>query len=341
MFDLTRITRKNVRNLQPYSSARDEFNGQATIWLDANENPFETALNRYPDPVQSQLKQILSDRKKVDANSIFVGNGSDEIIDLLFRAFCEPATDKAYIFPPTYGMYEVCAAINNVEVVKLPLTKEFQLPSLEEIGRQVNTKGLLFICSPNNPTGNRFELETITEIANMFNGLVVVDEAYIDFSKGQSAIQLLNNVPNLVVIQTLSKGYGLAGLRVGVAYTSKEVVDVLNRIKPPYNVNSVSQQYACEIISDDLKVQMQIIEILQQRDWLLEQLSELPQVVTVFPTDANFILIEFNDALTTFDKLKQQGIIVRNRTNEIPNCLRISIGTAAQNQCLIRTLKSL
>jgi histidinol-phosphate aminotransferase len=238
-------------------------------------------------------------------------------------------------------MYEVCAAINNVEVVKLPLTKEFQLPSLEEIGRQVNTKGLLFICSPNNPTGNRFELETITEIANMFNGLVVVDEAYIDFSKGQSAIQLLNNVPNLVVIQTLSKGYGLAGLRVGVAYTSKEVVDVLNRIKPPYNVNSVSQQYACEIISDDLKVQMQIIEILQQRDWLLEQLSELPQVVTVFPTDANFILIEFNDALTTFDKLKQQGIIVRNRTNEIPNCLRISIGTAAQNQCLIRTLKSL
>ena len=241
MFNIENITRKNVFKLAPYSSARQEFTGEASIWLDANENPFETEINRYPDPNQTAFKTEISALKNISMNQIFIGNGSDEAIDLLFRAFCEPGEDKSYIFPPTYGMYEVSATINNVETVKINLTTDFKIPECSDILKVIDSKGLLFICSPNNPTGNVYSLARIKEIASKFKGVVVVDEAYIDFSKTESAISLLEEVPNLVVLQTMSKAYGVAGLRLGMAFANEQFITVLNKIKPPYNVNSLSQ----------------------------------------------------------------------------------------------------
>jgi histidinol-phosphate aminotransferase len=241
MFDIKNVTRKNILRLTPYSSARQEFPGEANIWLDANENPFETEINRYPDPYQIALKSSISNLKKIPVSQIFIGNGSDEAIDLLFRAFCEPREDKSYIFPPTYGMYEVSANINNVETVKIDLLADFQIPEYSDVLKQIDSKGLLFICSPNNPTGNIYALETIAAIASNFKGLVVVDEAYIDFSNTESAILLLEEVPNIVVLQTMSKAYGVAGLRLGMAFANEQIITVLNKIKPPYNVNSLSQ----------------------------------------------------------------------------------------------------
>ena len=239
MFKLENIIRKNIIDLTPYSSAREEFKEEASIWLDANENPFETIVNRYPDPFQTALKKELSIIKGLQTNQIFIGNGSDEAIDLMFRAFCEPDKDKSYIFPPTYGMYEVSAKINNIETVKINLKPDFQLPDKSDFIEKIDSAGLLFICSPNNPTGNTYSLKSIKEIASVFSGLVIVDEAYIDFSSSKSAISLLNEIPNLVVLNTLSKAYGLAGLRLGMAFASKEVIAVMNKIKPPYNVNSI------------------------------------------------------------------------------------------------------
>jgi histidinol-phosphate aminotransferase len=341
MFSIDNIIRKNIFRLTPYSSAREEYKGEASIWLDANENPFESDVNRYPDPYQIDLKKEISSIKKVDINQIFIGNGSDEAIDLLFRAFCEPGQDKSYIFTPTYGMYEVSANINNVETVKTSLSVDFKLPNNKELNNVIDSKGLLFICSPNNPTGNVYSLESIKEIASVFSGLVVVDEAYIDFSNSISATSLLNEVPNIVVLQTMSKAYGLAGLRIGMAFASKEIISVLNKIKPPYNVNTLSQTEGLKVLKNRRKVLDQIGQIKAERSVLVESLLSIPSVKKVYPSEANFLLVEFDDSEKVFTTLRSKGIIIRNRTSEIKNCLRITVGTPKQNKELINAIKEI
>ncbi len=341
MFNIDTLTRKNIRELTPYSSAREEFSGQATVLLDANENPYDTDLNRYPDPFQKELKNAIADLKNVAADQLFIGNGSDEAIDLLFRAFCEPKNSKAYIFPPTYGMYAVSAQINDIEIVRLPLRENFQLPALATIKNEIKSTGLLFICSPNNPTGTVYGLAQIKEMADGFYGLVVVDEAYIDFSSSESALALLDSTPNLVVLQTMSKAWGLAGLRLGIAAASKEIIKVLNKIKPPYNVNTLSQAKGIEVLRNDDLVQQQIKQIQDQRKALRRALQATKGVRKVYPSEANFILAEFDQAATVFRELQSKGIIIRNRTRLIKNCLRITVGTPQQNKLLITTLKNI
>ena len=341
MFDINTITRTNVKKLKAYSSARDEFKGEANIWLDANENPYNTFLNRYPDPLQYELKKEVSVLKEISEDQIFIGNGSDEAIDLLFRAFCEPGLSKAILFSPTYGMYEVSAAINNVELVSIPLTSDFEIPSIEIFENELKSTGLLFICSPNNPTGNSTALETVKEIAEKFYGLVVVDEAYIDFSKNDSATSLLTEIPNLVVLQTFSKAYGLAGARVGMAFASPSIISILNKIKPPYNVNSLSIDAAKKALADKEIFDNQITEILDERGNLENELSQLSGVLNVYPSDSNFLLVQFLDAEKVFNKLVEEGIIVRNRSTQIKNCLRITVGTNAENKQLLTTLKEI
>ena len=341
MFDIKKITRKNILNMQAYSSARSEFKGIADVWLDANENPNASNLNRYPDPLQLRLKAAVSKIKNVALEQIFVGNGSDEAIDLLFRAFCEPGVSKAYIFPPTYGMYKVSAAINNIDLVELPLTKTFELPTSQMILPNLKSDGLLFICSPNNPTGNSTDSDRIKEIASNFKGLVVVDEAYIDFSTYKSAIKLLQEIPNLVVLQTFSKAYGLAGARVGTAFASPEIISILNKIKPPYNINSLSIDAALNIISNKESVDKQIDEIILERNRLRVAVSNLTCVTKISPSDANFLLVEFINSESVFAKLISQGIVVRNRGSQIKNCLRITIGTKDENEKLLNVLNEI
>jgi histidinol-phosphate aminotransferase len=341
MFDLEKITRKNVRLMKAYSSARDEFKGQADIWLDANENPNESNLNRYPDPLQLSLKKKIAEQKKLPAEQIFVGNGSDEAIDLLFRAFCEPGQSKAILFPPTYGMYEVSAAINNIEVVEIPITNRFEIPQLDVIKPFLNCTGLLFICSPNNPTGNCTSSEAIIEIAKNFDGLVIVDEAYVDFSNAESATALIETTPNLVVLQTFSKAYGLAGARVGMALANAEIISVLNKIKPPYNMNTLSISAASEALENQSVINSQIQTIQSERERMKAELFELNNVVQVYPSEANFLLTEFTDSEKVFSALLNEGIVVRNRNSAIKNCLRISLGTPTENNQLITTLNKL
>jgi histidinol-phosphate aminotransferase len=327
--------------MKAYSSARAEFKGKADIWLDANENPNETTLNRYPDPLQLNLKSKISELKNVAINQIFIGNGSDEAIDLLFRAFCEPKESKAIIFPPTYGMYEVSAAINNIEVVKIPLSKDFALPKLESIKDELNSKGLLFICSPNNPTGNETDLARIKEIAANFEGLIVVDEAYIDFSESESAVSLLGEIPNLVVLQTFSKAYGLAGARVGMAFANPEIIAILNKIKPPYNVNTLSIQAALEVLNQQKNILNQINQIKEERKKLKTELAALANVVEVFPSEANFLLVRFTNSELVFKALIQAGIVIRNRASQVGNCLRITIGKQEENEQVLKVLKEI
>jgi len=341
MFSLEKITRRNILELKPYSSARSEYSGRADIWLDANENPFDTELNRYPDPYQKDLKRMIAEVKGVKAEQIFVGNGSDEAIDLLFRTFCEPQKDKAYIFPPTYGMYVVSAKINNVEIVELELTANFELPALEEFKGDIQSNGLLFICSPNNPTGGIYSLQSIQEIANAFRGLVVVDEAYIDFAETESALSLLSSTPNLVVLQTMSKAFGLAGLRLGMAFASPEIIALLNKVKPPYNVNTLSQLKAIESLKNIDEVREQVAEIKSQRAALILDLKENKWVTKVYPTQTNFILAVFENAQDVFEKLRSRGIVIRNRTSEVSGGLRITVGTAAENEKLLSALKEI
>ena len=341
MFDIKKITRKNILNMQAYSSARSEFKGKADVWLDANENPNATNLNRYPDPLQLKLKTEISKIKNVPLGQIFIGNGSDEAIDLLFRAFCEPGSSKAYIFPPTYGMYKVSAAINNIDLVEIPLTQTFELPSTPMLISNLKSDGLVFICSPNNPTGNSMNSDRIKEIANNFKGLVVVDEAYIDFSTNKSAVSLLQDIPNLVVLQTFSKAYGLAGARVGTAFASPEIISILNKIKPPYNINSLSIDAALNVISNKESVDKQIGDLILERNRLRIALSNLTCVTKIFPSDANFLLVEFTDSNSIFESLIKQGIVVRNRSSQIKNCLRITIGTNEENEKLMNVLNEI
>lgn len=341
MFNINTIIRKNIKELIPYSSARDEFTGEASIWLDANENPYDTKLNRYPDPYQREMKKAVAKNKKIETTKIFIGNGSDEIIDLLIRAFCEPKEDKILSFPPSYGMYKVSAKINDIEMIELPLRDSFELPGIEAIKKNIATVKLIFICSPNNPTGNVYSLNVIKEIADNVQGLVVVDEAYIDFSDSESAISLLNDTPNVVVLQTMSKAYGLAGLRLGLGFASEEIIAVLNKIKPPYNVNTLSQNKGLEILQNQEKINQQIKEIKVQRKVLIDALQEIKSVKKVYPTESNFILVEFENAETIFADLQKKGIVVRNRTSQIKGCLRITVGTPEQNKIVINSLKEL
>jgi len=339
MFSLEKIVRPNILALKPYSSARDEFKGTATAYLDANENPFGT-LNRYPDPLQKQLKDKLAEIKSVSAENIFVGNGSDEAIDLCFRIFCEPAKDKALTFTPTYGMYRVSADINNVELTEVPLTEDFQididtaLPLLKD--EQLK---LVFLCSPNNPTGNI--LNDVETILQNFNGIVVVDEAYIDFANAASLSQKLVQYPNLVVLQTLSKAWGLAAARVGLAFANAPVINLLNKVKPPYNISRINYEAALVALENADAVEKQKQVLLSERENLISALAQLPITKKIYPTDANFVLVEVTDADGIYNALVQKGIILRNRNTVVPGCLRITIGTPEENTLLINTLKSL
>jgi histidinol-phosphate aminotransferase len=345
--DINNLQRENIKNLRPYSTARDEYKGQASVFLDANENgygsPLDQNFNRYPDPLQLDLKDALSKIKGVPIENTFLGNGSDEAIDLLFRAFCEPGKDNVIILPPTYGMYEVSANINNVEVRKVNLLPSFQL-DLEKVAEAIdeNTK-LPFICSPNTPPGNSIIRTDIDTILANFNGLVVIDEAYINYAKQRTFIPELTEYPNLVILQTFSKAWGLAALRLGMAFAARPVIDILNKVKPPYNINQATQDLALKALENIGQVNEWIKVTVSERESLSQEFANLSLVKKVYPSDANFILIEVIDALKTYDALVEQGIIVRDRSKVTlcEGCLRITIGTTQENQILLEALKSL
>lgn len=346
MFNLQNILRKNIKDLVPYSSARDEFKGEASVFLDANENSFGSPLdvnyNRYPDPLQFKVKQRLSEIKGVPPRNIFLGNGSDEAIDILFRAFCRPGTDNVITVPPTYGMYEVSANINDVEVRKINLTPDYQL-DMEGIAEAIdeNTK-IIFICSPNNPTGNSINRTDIETILANFEGLVVIDEAYINYSRQKTFIQELTEYANLVVLQTLSKAWGLAGLRLGMAFASEEIIEVFNKVKPPYNINEASQQIALEALQNVERINNWIKLTVSEREKMIEELGKLDIVLKIYPSDANFILVKTIDANGIYEHLVNNGIIVRNRS-KVELCegaLRITVGTPEENKTLITNLKN-
>ncbi|MCD8407670.1 histidinol-phosphate transaminase [Tenacibaculum dicentrarchi] len=341
MFNLDKIVRPNIQKLKAYSSARDEFKGTAEVYLDANENPFGV-LNRYPDPRQIKIKERLSVIKKVAENQIFIGNGSDEVIDLAFRIFCEPGKDKALTFSPTYGMYDVSAGINDVELIKQPLVNDFQI-SLNQLEPYLDMEEvkIIFICSPNNPTGNCFDDETIEYILENFNGVVIIDEAYIDFSSRASYSTKLEKYPNLIVSQTFSKAWGLAGVRVGAAYANSEVIDLYNKVKPPYNVSTLNQEAVVASLDNLAQFEINKNIIINEKETLIKELSDIKLVKKIYPTEANFILIEVTDANVIYNKLVAEKIIIRNRNTLVNNCLRITVGSIDENKRLIIALKSL
>jgi histidinol-phosphate aminotransferase len=337
------LIRENIKSLEAYSSARDEFKAMSSefVFIDANENPFDTGLNRYPDPQQTLVKEALSKLKGISEEQILLGNGSDEVLDLIFRVFCEPRVDNVIVLPPTYGMYEVLANTNAIELVKIPLVENFQ-PNVKEIikGQDAKTK-LLFLCSPNNPTANSFDANKIETLIKEFNGIVVIDEAYIDFSIEDSWLCRLDEFPNLIVTQTLSKAYGLASIRLGICYASKEIISILNKIKPPYNVNQLTQDVALQSLFNQEKVKNEIAIIISERNQLIRDLQNVEIVEKVYPSDANFLLVQVDDATLRYKQLVKLGIIARNRTTQIlcDNCLRFTVGTPDENKKLINTLK--
>lgn len=346
-FNLDTILRTNIKTLKRYSSARDEFKGKEGVFLDANENsfgsPLKESFNRYPDPMQLDVKDKLSKIKGLPIQNIFLGNGSDEAIDILFRAFCEPGKDNVIICPPTYGMYEVSAGINDVNILRVPLISEtFQL-NVDGILKSIdkNTK-LIFFCCPNNPTGNGVKWNDIKTVLDNFSGIVVVDEAYINFAKYRSLIPELLNYPNLVILQTLSKAWGLAGLRIGMAFASEPIIDIFNKIKPPYNINAVSQKLALEALNNIDQINNWIKEIVSERDKLITELQNFPFVQKVYPSDANFILVKTNDPHSIYNYLVSKKVIVRDRSSVelCEGCLRITIGTKEENNNLLSLLNA-
>ena len=345
-FNINDLVRENVKVLKPYSSARDEFEDFDTanmVFLDANENPFENGVNRYPDPQQMSVKGILAKQRNVKTSQILLGNGSDEVLDLLFRAFCEPKVDNVITLPPTYGMYGVLANINAVENKEVLLSNDFQ-PEIEKIMAAItDATKMIFLCSPNNPTGNTFSDESIVYLLQNFKGLVVIDEAYIDFSQKESWINELDEYPNLVITQTLSKAYGLAGIRLGICYGSSEVISILNKIKPPYNVNELSQKRALSRLDDTKQIEKEIASIITQREALLKVLLDINFVEKIYPTEANFILIKVDDANKRYADLISKGIVIRNRTTQAlcENTLRLTVGTEEENKKLIAALKEI
>ncbi|WP_289042208.1 histidinol-phosphate transaminase [uncultured Zobellia sp.] len=344
-FSIQNLIRENVKGLSPYSSARDEYvsDGSDMVFLDANENPFENGVNRYPDPQQRGLKSVLAEQKGIAAENILLGNGSDEVLDLIFRTFCEPKIDNIISLPPTYGMYKVLSGINTVENREVLLTDDFQ-PDVDAILNAADEHSkLLFLCSPNNPTGNVFREEIMVDLLNKFNGLVVIDEAYIDFSGIESWVTRLSEFPNLVVTQTLSKAYGMAGIRLGICVASKEVIAAVNKIKPPYNVNELTQQKALQRVLDISAVKREISNILSEREQLLKALHEVYYVRQIYTSDANFVLAKVDDATKRYDQLLKEGVVVRNRTTQplCENTLRFTVGTPTENKKLIEVLKKL
>ena len=339
------LIRENIKSLKPYSSAREEFKNSASnlVYLDANENPFDTGLNRYPDPQQNLVKAALAKIKNVSREQLLLGNGSDEVLDLIFRVFCEPKVDTVIALPPTYGMYEVLANTNDVGLTKISLLDNYQ-PNVDEILKAQNSQTkLLFLCSPNNPTANSFNADKIETLIKKFTGIVVIDEAYIDFSSQESWIGRLNEFPNLIVIQTLSKAYGLAGIRLGACYSSTKIISVLNKIKPPYNVNQLTQQTALKALQNSIKTNNEIAIIISERNKLKTDLEEISFIMKVYPSDANFLLVKVDNAIVRYNQLVEYGIIVRNRTNQpiCENCLRFTVGTKEENKKLMKTLKLL
>ncbi|WP_282165169.1 histidinol-phosphate transaminase [Cellulophaga baltica] len=343
--NIQNLVRDNVKGLSPYSSARDEYvsDGSDMVFLDANENPFENGVNRYPDPQQRSLKEVLASQKGVLPANILFGNGSDEVLDLIFRAFCEPKEDNIITLPPTYGMYKVLSGINDIENREVLLTADFE-PDVNQILETADAKSkLLFLCSPNNPTANSFSRNKITELLESFNGIVVIDEAYIDFSKEESWLSELPNYTNLIVTQTLSKAYGMAGIRLGVCYASEEIIAILNKIKPPYNVNELTQKRALERVLNVDKIKSEITDILKERALLSKALLQLNFVTKVYATDANFVLAKLDNATERYNQLLARGVVVRNRTTQplCENTLRFTVGTTAENKKLMQVLKEI
>jgi histidinol-phosphate aminotransferase len=345
LFDINNILRENIKKTKPYSSARDEYKGNEGVFLDANENPLGSATNepynRYPDPLQREVKEHLAIIKKVTPEQIFLGNGSDEAIDLLYRAVCQPGVDNVITLPPTYGMYEVSANINDVKVKEIPLTPDFEIQTDKVLTAVDAHTKIIFVCSPNNPTGNSMKTESIEKILNSFNGIVVIDEAYIDFAPEKTFVTKLNQYPNLVVLQTFSKAWGLAGLRLGIAFASKEIIAVINKIKPPYNVNQYSQLLAMEAMRAVAKKEKMVEEILLQRNNLVKQFSEIKFISKVYPSDANFVLIKTEDGRKVYDFLVNKKIITRDRSKVVlcEDCIRVTVGTKGENELLLKTLK--
>lgn len=341
MKDLTKLVRQNILDLDPYKCARDEYSGTAKVFLDANENPYGI-LNRYPDPYQQELKQLIAKNKKVTSNQLFIGNGSDEIIDLLFRVFCNPGKDKAVVFTPSYGMYSISAAINQVDLYKIPLSKSFTIipESIQPFTVDDSVK-LLFICSPNNPTGNCVSPEIFRSILGAFKGIVVVDEAYIDFCPDQSCVNLLDEFPNLVITQTMSKAWGLASARIGIGMANEQVIALINKVKPPYNVSGPNQQAAINVLNQEDNYRTRIEKIIEQRVLLANELKTFEQVLGVYPSQANFLLVRFRDAQKVYEGLIREQIVVRNRNSLIEGCIRISIGSENENKKLLDALKKI
>lgn len=343
MKSLQELTRPNIWSLAPYSSARNEYSGhQAHVFLDANENPYNGPYNRYPDPLQSDVKKRISELKGVAEECIFLGNGSDEAIDLIYRCFCEPKKDNVVAIEPTYGMYKVCADINDVEYRPVLLNENFQIEASALLNACDDNTKAIWICSPNNPTGNNINRDVIKEVIEKFQGIVIVDEAYIDFSQEESMTKMLAKYPNLIVLQTLSKAWGSAAIRCGMAFASKEIIDIYNKVKYPYNVNLLTQQQALERLNNLFEVEQWVKLLLQERGRLMEAFKLLPICKKVYPTDANFFLAEMTDAQAIYDYLVEKGIIVRNRTRITlcKNCLRVTIGTKQENAELLSALRT-
>ena len=344
-FDLQKLVRSHIADLHPYSSARDEFDPveSEVVYLDANENPFDNGVNRYPDPQQRKLKEVIARRRGVAANQLLLGNGSDEVLDLIFRAFCIPNQDKIIVMPPTYGMYRVLANINRIFLDEVPLNNDFQLVTKDILNQISSQTKAIFLCSPNNPSGNSFRREDILTLLQSFTGLVVIDEAYIDFSTQKSFVSDLSSYPNLIITQTLSKAYGLAGIRLGICIASEEIIYILNKIKPPYNINSLTQERAISALTDWDTTQGQVTQLIAERKGLFAQLEKISFVEKVYPSDANFLLVQVDDANKRYAQLIENDIVVRNRSNQVgcENCLRFSVGTPQENQILIETLNRL
>lgn len=337
------LLRENIRNLKPYSCARYEFSGSASAFLDANENPYNSPFNRYPDPLQKDLKKTISEIKNVPVEKIFVGNGSDEAIDLLFRAFCEPKEDNVVAIEPTYGMYKVCADINDIQYRNVKLNDNFDIEAYKLIDAANAKTKIIWLCSPNNPTGNSLNRTEVHKLLKWFRGLVVIDEAYVDFSRGGSYASFIDEYPNLVILQTMSKAWANAATRVGFVFASPEIINVLNTIKYPYNVSLQNQQHALEELKKADQIQDWVNTILKQREWLLFELLKLNVVIKIYPTDANFVLVKVKDAAMVYKYLTSKGVIIRNRSNLalLDDCIRITVGSPEENKLLIHEMKKL
>lgn len=340
--DLTQLVRPNILKMKAYSSARDEFEGEGEVFLDANENPFETGNNRYPDPYQRTVKNKIAELKGIEKEHIFLGNGSDEAIDLIVRIFCEPGKDKVLTTDPTYGMYEVSASIQNVAVVKVPLTKKFELSAKKVLAAVDEHTKVIFVCTPHNPSGADLSNNALVEIIKNFNGIVVIDEAYIDFTDVPSFINDLASYPNLIVLQTLSKAWGMAGLRVGMAFASTEIIRYFNKVKPPYNIGIATQREVLSQLEDKPVIEAMIREIKRGKEQLVKYLSTLDFVTRIYPSSANFLLVKFSNAKEVFDYLTGLKIVVRDRSKVLhcENCLRITVGTEEENERLIVALSA-